>query len=163
MISGPTGTEWRLGLRRRMPGHWRRAACRRQFRNGPGPSASSNQNSLMITFFESQAAGTLVNLSDSQGPPILTLAPSKAFQSLVISSPELVQGRGSTLSTGGSCEDGQNGYYGSGVYTGGTKLCQVTLSDTMTTISSDGTVLSGNMGGGFRAGRGNRGQRPANG
>ena len=128
-----------------------------------GPSASSNQNSLMITFLESQAAGTLVNLSDSQGRSILTFAPSKAFQSLVISSPELVQGEEYTLSTGGSCEDGQNGYYGSGVYTGGTKLCQVTLSDTMTTISSDGTVLSGNMGGGFVAGRGNRGQRPANG
>ena len=117
----------------------------------------------MITFLESQAAGTLVNLSDSQGRSILTFAPSKAFQSLVISSPELVQGEEYTLSTGGSCEDGQNGYYGSGVYTGGTKLCQVTLSDTMTTISSDGTVLSGNMGGGFGAGRGNRGQRPANG
>ena len=128
-----------------------------------GPSASSNQNSLMITFLESQAAGTLVNLSDSQGRSILTFAPSKAFQSLVISSPELVQGEEYTLSTGGSCEDGQNGYYGSGVYTGGTKLCQVTLSDTMTTISSDGTVLSGNMGGGFGVGRGNRGQRPANG
>lgn len=46
-----------------------------------GPSASSNQNSLMITFLESQAAGTLVNLSDSQGRSILTFAPSKAFQS----------------------------------------------------------------------------------
>ncbi len=115
------------------------------------PEDSSSQNSLLVYYTDIQKAGTLVNLSDADGNSILTFAPSKDYQSIVISTPELEQGKTYTLSTGGTCS-GKNvdGYYTGGTYSSGTKLTDVKLSSALTSISDDGSEVTGRggMGGG---------------
>jgi len=108
-----------------------------------------------------------VNLSDEDGNSLLTFAPSKTYQSIVISVPELKQGQTYTLSSGGS-SSGKNvdGLYTGGIYTGGTKLTNVKISSAVTSISDDGSAVTGRgfggggMGGGPGGGPG--GQRPTN-
>lgn len=130
------------------------------------PEDSSSQNSLLVYYSTVQKAGTLVNLSDTDGKSILTFAPSKDYQSIVISMPELQKGQTYTLSSGGTCS-GKNvdGLYTSGTYTSGTKLTDVKLSGVLTSISDDGSESTGrsNAGGGRggQSGTGSpRGQRP---
>lgn len=130
------------------------------------PGTTSSQNSLLVYYTSTQAAGTLVNLSDEDGNSLLTFAPSKTYQSIVISVPELKQGQTYTLSSGGSCS-GKNvdGLYTGGTYTGGTKLTNVTISSAQTSIADDGSAVTGrNFGGGPGGGQGGgpRGQRPTN-
>lgn len=68
-----------------------------------GVSESSTQPTLMMTFTQAtQAAEEVVNVKDESGDVIVSCAPTKAYQSLVISSPELVQGKTYTLSYGAS-------------------------------------------------------------
>jgi hypothetical protein len=78
------------------------------------PGMSSSQNSLLVYYTSAQAAGTLVNLSDEDGNSILTFSPSKTYQSIVISLPELKQEQTYTLSSGGSSSG-----KGCRLYTGG--------------------------------------------
>ncbi len=121
------------------------------------PSDSSTQSSLMVNFTQVQEAGTLVNLSDAQGNTLLTFAPSKSFQNIVISTPDLTQGASYQLSTGGSCYgEADGGYYGASAYSGGTKLSDITLSAAVTRVAQDGTAMTGSMGG--RMMGGGRGQ-----
>lgn len=126
------------------------------------PEDSSSQNSLMVYYSAAQEAGTLVNLSDETGKSLLTFAPAKTYQSIVISTPELQQGKSYTISSGGSC-NGKNmdGLFEGGTYTSGTKLTNVTLSGAVTRISDDGSEVTGRdtMGGGRGGQPGMEGQR----
>lgn len=122
------------------------------------PDEDSQQNSLTVIFTETQAAGTAVNISDAAGNSILTFAPTKQFQTIVVSAPGLKQGSSYTVSTGGENNDmNEDGYAASGTYSGGTQLTKVTLSGASTVISSTGeeTTLGGmgGMGGGGRPNR----------
>lgn len=121
------------------------------------PGDTSAQNSLMVYYASTQKAGTLVNLADESGNSVLSFSPSKDYQSIVISTPDLEQGRTYTLSSGGSC-DGEvdDGLYTGGAYSGGVKLTDVTLYERVTTISDSGAQVSGRMGGG-RVGPGGAG------
>ena len=56
------------------------------------PGAGSTQNSVLINYSASQPAGSPVHIQDSAGADILTFAPSKAYQSIAISSPDLAEG-----------------------------------------------------------------------
>ena len=56
-----------------------------------GPDSSSTQNSVLVNFSTAQSAGTLVSLQDSQGEVLFSFAPSKPYQSLVFSLPDLSQ------------------------------------------------------------------------
>lgn len=68
-----------------------------------GVSESSTQPTLMMTFTQAtQAAGTMIHVKDEAGNIVVSCAPTKAYQSLVISSPELIQGKTYTLSYGAS-------------------------------------------------------------
>ncbi len=108
------------------------------------PEDTSSQNSLLVYYSSVQKAGTLVNLSDTAGNSILTFAPSKDYQSIVISMPELQQGKTYTLSSGGTCSGTSvNGRYTGGTYTSGTKLTAVKLSSALTRISDDGSAVTG--------------------
>ncbi len=115
------------------------------------PNSSSPQNSLLVYYSSTQKAGTLVNLTDDEsGKSLLTFAPAKDYQSIVISMPELAQGKTYTLSSGGSSTgDNVNGLYSGGTYSSGTKLTNITISGTLTSISDDGSQVSGrgSMGG----------------
>ncbi len=132
------------------------------------PGEASSQNSLLVYYSAVQKAGTLVNLSDESGSSLLTFAPSKDYQSIVISTPQLQKGKTYTLSSGGACS-GTNvdGLYTGGTYKSGTRLTDVTISSALTSITDDGSAVAakGHMGGGRggQPGNGGSGRQPANG
>lgn len=89
------------------------------------PSTSSTQASVSLTFTQTQAAGTTVTVYDKDGNEILSYAPSKMFQNIVLSSPEMTVG-----------EDYKFVY-------GTTEIGTITLSDSVTYLQSNGTISSG--------------------
>jgi hypothetical protein len=110
------------------------------------PSQSSTQYSLMHNFSAMQAAGTLVHVESAEGEDILTFTPTKEYQSVLISSPELQNGETYVVYTGGrSTGTTVDGLYADGTYTPGTQAASYTLSSVVT--SNGG---SGMMGGGRR-------------
>lgn len=111
------------------------------------PSSGSSQNTLMITYSSAQAAGTLVSLAAEDGSVLLAFAPSKSYQSLILSLPALEQGETYTLLSGGAGSgEGTDGYYPDGS-SGGSELTEVTLSGAVTSVSDSGQAVSGGMGG----------------
>lgn len=117
-------------------------------------SESSTQYTINMTFSTGQGAGTLFHLRDSSGKAIVTFAPEKAYQTVLISSPELKKDAAYTVYAGGSSTGSEaNGFYTGGTYSGGTEMVSVTLSQPVTWLSETG-VTQGN--GSFPGG----GQRP---
>lgn len=99
-------------------------------------SDTSGQYSIMMTYPETQVAGTLVHLEDSEGNTIATFAPAKDYQSLYISSPDFAKDSSYTLYTGGSSTGTEtNGLFTNGEYSGGTKVIDFTISDVMTWLN----------------------------
>ncbi|MZQ75782.1 MAG: carbohydrate-binding domain-containing protein [Peptoclostridium sp.] len=112
------------------------------------PGDTSSQSSLTVYYSTVQKAGTLVTLSDDSGKPLLSFAPSKDYQSIVISSPELEQGKTYTLSSGGTNSGKlKDGLYTGGTVSGATKLADIKLSNIVTRISDDGSEVAERMGG----------------
>jgi hypothetical protein len=63
-------------------------------------SESSTQASLLYNLTSSCAAGTEIKLTDASGKTVVSFTPDKTYQSVVISSPDLVQGSTYTLTCG---------------------------------------------------------------
>jgi hypothetical protein len=98
------------------------------------PDTTSTQNSLMVNFAASQPAGTLVSVQTEAGEEILTFAPARAYQSVVLSSPELEKGTTYVVYTGGTATGtAADGVYRGGQYTAGTKIATLTVSGVVTT------------------------------
>ncbi|MFM9278586.1 carbohydrate-binding domain-containing protein [Paenibacillus jiagnxiensis] len=124
------------------------------------PSDDSSQLSEAMTFTETQTAGTLVHLEDSDGNEIATFAPAKDFRSVIISSPDLKDGTSYTLYIGGTSTGGvQDGLYTEGEYEGGTQVVQFAISGSVTTWLNESGVTTG--GGTRRPGGGMGGSRPS--
>jgi hypothetical protein len=107
-------------------------------------SEESTQNSIIMTYTETQKAGTVVNLEDNKGNSVGTFTPKKDYQSVVVSSPELVKDETYTL------------------YSGETKVVEFTIASSVTWLNEDGvtTSKSSNQGGpGNQGGQGNPGER----
>ena len=122
------------------------------------PSDTSSQHSINMTFSQTQQAGTIVHLEDSEGNTILTFAPSKNYQSVVISSPDLKDGGSYTLYSGGTSIGSEaDGLYTDGEHTGGTKVVSFEISGSVTWLNESG-VTTGNSNQGPGGGRG--GNRP---
>lgn len=119
------------------------------------PSDSSSQYSMSIGFSSVQEAGTLVNISDEDGESILTFAPSKQYQSIVVCSPDLKKGTTYKISTGGSSTgEEKDGLYSNGKYSEGTEYDTAEISNSVTTVGTQGGMQGGaNMKAG--GGRGN--------
>lgn len=123
------------------------------------PSASSTQNSVLVVFPTSLPAGTLVHIASENGDAVLTFLPTKAYQSVVLSSPDLVQGATYTVYTGGSATGtAVDGLITGGTTTTGTPSTEFTVTSVTTTA---GSYRGGFPGGGpgVRPGRPG-GQRP---
>ena len=117
------------------------------------PSTSSTQPSIFIGLSQALPASTLIHLHTSSGQGLLTYAPSKEYQSVLISSPELELGEGYSLFTGGSSSgEIENNLYLNGTYLPGTELTQLTLESIITTYGTN----AGPGGGGFPGGSGGR-------
>ncbi|WP_373482192.1 carbohydrate-binding domain-containing protein [Acetobacterium sp.] len=63
-------------------------------------SETSTQASLLYNLTSSCAAGTEIKLTDASGQKVVAYTPDKAYQSVVISTPDLVQGSTYTLTSG---------------------------------------------------------------
>lgn len=102
------------------------------------PSTTSTQNSVLINLSGTLPGGTLINIRNESGESILTFAPSKEYQSIVFSSPDLVNGD-YALYYGGSA-DGTvtDGLYTGGTYTPGTEYATFTVSGVTTTLGRGG-------------------------
>jgi len=109
------------------------------------PSTSSTQYSALYNFDSTQTAGTIVHLETAAGEEVLTFVPTKEYQSVLLSSPELENGETYVVYTGGSSTGTMtDGLYAAGGYTAGTEVASLTLSSVVTT----GGVQGGGPGGG---------------
>lgn len=123
-------------------------------------SEESTQNSMLVYYSEAQAADTLLNLSDAEGNSLASFAPSKEYQTVVISTPDIKSDTTYAISSGGTITgEATNGYYGNQAYSGGTKLYDIKVESTITT-GGDETAQQNTMGS-FGKGGGGRGQRPS--
>lgn len=132
------------------------------------PSSSSSQNSVLVVYSQLQKAGTLVNIQDGSGKSIASYAPSKDYQAVLVSSPDLALDAAYQLFTGGtSTGSSTNGLYADGDYENGTKTADFTLTKNVLSISETGSeVTAGGFGPGGRGGKmmpGTDGQMPADG
>ena len=118
-----------------------------------GVSDESTQNTIMMTFDETLKANTPVTVTNADGEQIITVAPEKMYQMIVISSPDLELNVEATISHGGTL----TGEAVDGVYTNATTsapTASVTYSPTtvMTYLNSSGVTEAGtsSKGGGMR-------------
>ncbi len=110
------------------------------------PSDSSSQNVLNISL-TSQEANTLVNIQAENGMEILTFAPSKSYQSVIVSTPNIKSNENYYVSVGGSSiGDFKDGLYLNGKYSSGTKVGNGKISNIITNITQDGATTGGHMG-----------------
>lgn len=93
------------------------------------PSATSKQNSILVYYTNTQAAGTKAILKDASGNVLFSYTPEKAYQTIVFSGPNLKQGQTYSL------------------FSGNTLLTKITPSAVTTSISDKGVALTGGMGG----------------
>ncbi|WP_256759439.1 carbohydrate-binding domain-containing protein [Cohnella sp. WQ 127256] len=120
-------------------------------------SDSSTQYGIMMTYPQTQSAGTMVHLEDSEGNNVITFAPSKDYQSVFISSPNMKKEASYTLYSGGTSTGTEmNGIYDGGDYKDGTKVVEFQTASIVTWLNESGvTEARSGMGG---PGGGNRGQ-----
>lgn len=120
------------------------------------PSTSSSQYSVMHTYQSPQGAGTMVHIETDDGEEIVTFVPTKAYQSLLLSSPELENGSTYIVYSGGrSTGTVADGLYSGGTYTPGTEATSFTVSSMVT----GGDAFGGGFGGGRGGNRGVPGQQ----
>jgi len=115
------------------------------------PSTTSTQPSIFIGLNQALPASTLIHLQTTSGQDLLTYAPAKEYQSVLISNPELEIGESYSLFTGGSSSgEIENNLYLNGTYQPGTELTQLTVESIVTTYGTN----AGPGGGGFPGGGG---------
>jgi len=124
------------------------------------PSQTSTQYAVMYNFDTQQAAGTLIHIETTDGKNILTFAPTKVYQSVVLSSPELANGASYVVYTGGNATGtATNGLYADAVYTAGSQVASFTISSVITSLGTAG--MFGPGGGGHGGGSGMPGNPPS--
>jgi hypothetical protein len=115
------------------------------------PGQASSQNSILVNLDAALQAGTLFHIQNSAGQDILTFAPTKQYQSVVFSSPDLVQGTTYSIFTGGSTTGTiVDSLVQGGTYSGGTQLTSLTLNSVVTQVGQAGGFGGGRPGGGTR-------------
>ncbi|MCD2493343.1 carbohydrate-binding domain-containing protein [Lacrimispora sp. NSJ-141] len=100
------------------------------------PGAESSQNTIVVIYSETQAAGTRAALTNSAGDILAEFEPDKDYASIQFSTESITEGETFTL------------------YSGDTKLCDITLNGSVTTVDDSGAYASAGVMGGM-GGRGN--------
>jgi len=114
------------------------------------PSEQSMQNSVLMYYPQVQQAGTVLHLKDGIGNTIVTFAPAKDYQTIVISSPELKKDTEYALYTGGtSTGNNSDGLYTDGEYKEGTKIIDFGISKSVMWMSETGETTQRSMGPGM--------------
>lgn len=101
------------------------------------PSASSTVNSVMMTFPSVQPAGSLVHIAAADSGSVVTFAPAKAYQSVVVASPLLKNGSTYTIYSGGRSTGAVvDGLYSGGTYTPGAQVAQFRVAGSVTYVGA---------------------------
>ena len=101
------------------------------------PGTSSSQYSVLVNFTSSRTPGTIVHLQTSAKKELFTFVPTKTYQSIAFSSPELAKGTSYNMYYGGSSTGTvEDGLYRDGTYTPGTQYTSYTISSIVTKINS---------------------------
>lgn len=110
------------------------------------PSNNSTQQSIIVNLTSTQSAGSQFYLRDDSGDVMLGIAPTKTYNSVVISSPSLQKDATYEIYTGGTGGTTNDaGYIEYGI-SGGTLVERTTLSNVLTTVGTSSGM--GGMGGG---------------
>ncbi len=113
------------------------------------PGTASTQHSGVVTYASAQQAGTMVHIETESGEDVLTFVPTKAYQSVVLCSPELSEGSTYSVYSGGnSTGTATDGLYSGGTYTPGTQVTEFTVSGIVTYAGSSGAGMPGTGPGG---------------
>ncbi len=108
------------------------------------PDQSSSQYSILVNFNSMRPSGTIIHIQDSAGENVLTFEPTKSFQSIEFSSPQLASGETYQIYLGGSASGNSlGGLYLNGVSNPGSQYAEIEISGVVTTLGG-----SGMMGGG---------------
>jgi hypothetical protein len=108
------------------------------------PSISSTQYSVMLNLSSLKLANTIFHMETEDGEEILTFSPTKAYQSIVLSSPGLEKGVTYIVYSGGSSTGKvNNSLYSGGKYTEGDEVTSFTISTIVTTVGSPGMFFPG--------------------
>ncbi|MCX7772270.1 MAG: carbohydrate-binding domain-containing protein [Clostridia bacterium] len=119
------------------------------------PSEDSTQNALLMYYPDVQKAGTLIHLEDNAGKTLVTFAPEKDYQSVIISTPDIKKNTAYTLYSGGTATgEAVGGNYTHGTYKDGTKVVSFTLKDNVSYLDQAGLTTKQGFGPGGGGGRG---------
>lgn len=102
------------------------------------PSATSLQNSVLVTFNSNQTANTLLRLQTGAGSNVVTFRPSRSFKTVLFSAGGLTDNGIYVLLTGGNMTGNvRDGLYYSGDmnYTGGTLAGSFSATETVSTLN----------------------------
>ena len=114
-------------------------------------SSNSRINCISVTFDQTQQAGSLISLQDSNGNEIVTFAPNKTYQSVIICSADIKTGETYRVYSGGSSSKQENnGLYENGGYSNGSLITELTVNSTVTTYGSNGMKSGGMKGNGMQ-------------
>lgn len=116
------------------------------------PSTSSTQYSVLVRLPGEQPAGSLVHIESASGEEILTFMPTKIYETVAVSSPELENGVTYAVYVGGSSTGtATDGLYSGGTYTPGSEASSFTVTSIVTGESNGmGGMRGGNRPGGGR-------------
>lgn len=104
-------------------------------------SEQSTQYSILMTYPETQKAGTMVYVADGSGDVIAAFIPEKDYQAVLISSPELKKDSTYSLYSGGvSTGTATDGFYSDGKAKDGIKLVEFKLSEAVTWLDETGVT-----------------------
>ena len=122
------------------------------------PDNTSTQNTVAITFSGSQAANTLVYITDSSNNVIAAMSPEVDFSCILLSSASLAENETYHVYLGGKAEgETVHGYYRKAAVSGGTEYSSFTVTKTVTYVNESG-VYEGGQGGFGRGGFNRNGQ-----
>lgn len=126
------------------------------------PSQESAQGVITMTYSEEQTAGTLFSLADESGTELVTFAPKKQYQSVIISIPQLKAGGSYQYCLGGSSSAAQmDGVYTIGGYQKGNTVLAFSMESSAVYLSESGVTTQPNGGMGGRGGQpGGRQNKP---
>ena len=103
------------------------------------PDTTSTQYSVLYNFDTMQPAGTLIHIQSESGEEILTFAPTKSYQSVMLSSAQLTNGSTYVMFTGGNTSGtATDGLYSNGSYSAGTQVSSFSISGIVTTVGAAG-------------------------
>ncbi|MCM1506104.1 MAG: carbohydrate-binding domain-containing protein [Ruminococcus flavefaciens] len=112
------------------------------------PTESSAQNCVSATFDSTYEGGTLVTLLDDSGNEIMSFAPEKSFDNIIISSPDIKTGTAYTFYTGGTSSKSETrGLYENGGYNNdGTESGNFTAESSVSYVGKQSMMGGGGMG-----------------